>query len=85
MIKRYDDEILNNLKKLVGTLVLPDEIICCFPSEIEKEVVISKIEGMTSNYDGHGECQLYNAYYNDVEATIFNLYVADFNVLVDVF
>lgn len=83
MIKRFDNIILTNLNQLIGQQIDTDDIICCFPGE--ERVIISEIEGATSNYDRYGECQLYNAYYDDVESTIFNLYVGDNSILVDVF
>lgn len=83
MIKKNEDyEILENLKKLVGEVFYDEDIILCFPCE--QYVVVDKIEGTFSNYDGHGACQLWNAYYNEPDATLFGFYVDEDNIIVEV-
>lgn len=50
----------------------------------EEMVIINKITGHTSHFEGHGECQLYNAYYDAFNSPIYNIWVDDNNIIVEI-
>ena len=72
--------ILKNLEELVNEEFNYDEVVCCF--EGDEQVVVSKVEGYTSNFEGFGMCQLYNVYYNTKEATVYDIWVDADDVIV---
>lgn len=76
------DTILIGLQDLTGTIFDEDSIICCFNNDIE--VIVSRVEGQTSNFEGHGICQLYNAYYNEEDSDIYDIWVDEDDIIVDV-
>lgn len=83
MIRSNEDyEILENLKRLVGEKFDWVDVMCCFPGE--EDVRVHEIEGTKSNFEGHGSCQLYNAYHDDINSTVFGFYVDEDDIIVEV-
>ena len=77
-----NDEVLYNLQCLVNKEFDYDEIICCF--EGDEQVIVEEVEGLFSNFEGHGKCQLWNAYYNDETSPIYSIWVAKDDIIADV-
>lgn len=72
--------MLSNLERLVGKEFDVDEIIIAFESE--EEVIVSRILGEESNFEGHGLCDCYNAY-EDIEGSkSYSIYVNQDNKIV---
>lgn len=76
-------EDLKNLQELIGKEFDTDEIICSM-TDLEEAVVVSKVEGHTSNFEGHGECQLYNTYYDMEDTEVYNIWVNSDNIIIHV-
>lgn len=70
-----------NLKTLEGKQFDYDDIICAM-TDIDEEVIVSEIEGYTSNFEGYGICQLYNAYYNMENSIIYHIWVDKNNTII---
>ena len=68
------------LQTLIGREFNIDNIISEMLDQ-EYEIVINKVEGYTSNIEGSGKCQLYNVYYNDSEATIYDVWIDCNNII----
>ncbi|MFQ9249294.1 MAG: hypothetical protein ACLR3R_18755 [Clostridium paraputrificum] len=76
-------EVLEGLKKMVGTKFDEVDIIEAF-GETDEEIIVNEVEGQESNFDGHGICKCYNAYENAQDSEIFIIYVNGNNEVVDV-
>ena len=79
-------EVQEELMGLVGQELQEDMIIQCFGDFEEadkKDVILSKAEGITTNLDGYGTCQLWQAYVDAANSTNFDLWIKD-GVIVDV-
>lgn len=74
---------LERLQILVGMEFDEDEIICSMEDE-EEPVIVNEIVGYTSNFEEDGICQLYNAYYNLEDAELYNVWVNEENIIVEV-
>ena len=73
---------LNNLKALEGTIFDKDNIVCVM---IDKnDAVMISDSYITSNFEGYGTCNLYNCYYDNQDSNIYNIWVDDDNIIVDV-
>lgn len=73
---------LNNLKNMIGEQFNNDNIIC---NMIDKnDAVIVSDTSITSNFEGYGTCNLYNCYYDNQDSNIYNIWVDDDNIIVDV-
>ena len=77
------DTVLIELQKLIGRGFDHDDIYCCFDNGIE--VILSKVEGRVSNFEGHGMCQLWNVYYNDKDSEIYDIWVDEDDIIVDIY
>ena len=75
-------EVLERLEKMVGTEFDEDDIIIAFESD--EEIIVDKVLGEESNFEGHGLCKCYNAYENTEDSEIFTIYVDSDNEIVDV-
>lgn len=79
-------EVQVELMGLVGQELQEDIIIQCF-GDFEgadtKNVILSKIEGVTTNISDHGICQLWQAYVDAANSTNFDLWIKD-GVIVDI-
>ena len=82
-LDEYVDNDLDRLKILVGKEFDYYDVICAM-TDIDEEVIVSKIEGYTSNFEGHGECQLYNTYYNMKHTVMYRIWVDSDNIIVTV-
>lgn len=76
------NEVLERLEKMVGTEFDESDIIAAFESE--EEIIVNKVIGQESNFEGHGRCDCYNAYENTEESEAFTIYVNSDNEVVDV-
>ena len=76
------NKVFEEMEKLIGCEFDENEIIYCF-EDTEENIIVSKVEGYTSNFDGHGVCQLWNAYEDKVGSEIFSIWVDDENIIVD--
>lgn len=72
---------LERLQTLIGKEFDTDDIICEMIDE-DEQVIVSKIEGYTSNFEEHGECQLYNVYYDYEDAIIYEVWVDYNNIII---
>ena len=77
------NEVLKNLEKLVGTEFDVDDIIIAF-GDNEEEVIVEKVIGQESHFEGYGMCDCYNAYENTEDSEVFSIYVDEDNEIVDV-
>lgn len=75
-------EVLERLENMIGAEFDENEIIVAFDSE--EEVIVNKVEGQETNFEGHGLCDCYNAYENTEESEVFAIYVNDDNKIVDI-
>lgn len=76
------EKVMNEMEKLVGKELNTDDIICCFQDN-EEDIVVSEVEGYTSNFEGHGTCQLYQAYENKKGSEMFNIWVDEESIIVE--
>lgn len=67
------NEVLERLEKMEGKKFDEDNIIIAFESDLE--VIINKVEGQESHFDGYGVCRCYNAYENTEDSEVFAIYV----------
>ena len=77
------ESVMNEMEKLIGREFNEDDIICCFQDN-EEDIVVSEVEGYTSNFEGHGTCQLWQAYENKKDSEMFNVWVDDENIIVEI-
>ena len=73
---------LENLEKLVGQNFDYDDITCCF-EDTENEVIISRTENY-SNFENEGNCQLIQAYENDTDSDMFEIWINEDNTIIHV-
>lgn len=77
---------MNDLKRLTGLIGKEfnvDDIICEMIDQ-EEPVMVSKVEGHTSNFEGHGECQLWEVSYDMEETDTCCVWVDQDNIIVEV-
>ena len=67
---------LKELNKLVGEEFNADDVICAM-TELDEPVIVDEVEGYTSNFEGYGECKLYNAYYDEAGSDMYEIWVND--------
>lgn len=73
------------LKELKGREFNYDNIYCCFlDEEQELNLIINEIRHHTTNIEGYGQCQIYNAYYDSIDSSIYSIYVDSNNIIVDI-
>lgn len=53
------------LKNLIGKGFDPEDIIT--ELNLDENVIINKVEGYTSNFDGYGQCELWELEIEDTE------------------
>ena len=70
------------LKSLIGKEFDEDDVIVGFESE--DKVIVGKIVGQESNFEGHGMCDCYNAYEDKEESETYSIYVNSKNIIVDI-
>lgn len=75
-----EEEVLKNLSELIGRQFDEDDIIIAFESD--NGIIINKVVGQESNFDGFGKCDCYNAYENIENSIIFTIYVSNSNEIV---
>lgn len=75
-----EKEVLKRLSKLIGSQFDEDDIITAFGTD--NEVIVNKVVGQESNFDGFGKCDCYNAYANIDNSTLFTIYVSNSNEIV---
>lgn len=77
---------LENLRNLIGENVTYldgyEDIVCCF--DYTEEEIIVEDTNIYSNFDGYGQCKRVNAYENRIDSEIYELYVSEDGILVDV-
>lgn len=82
-LKEYASGDLRRLEELVGEELDLEKAMCCL-TDLNECVIVSKVLGCTSNFtifEGHGECELYEVYYDDSDIK-FGLWVDSDNVVV---
>ena len=72
-------EIIKGAKD-IKTLKLKND----FTEPIEEEVIVEKVIGQESHFEGYGMCDCYNAYENTEDSEVFSIYVDEDNEIVDV-
>lgn len=80
-MKKDVQEILKELNEMVGKEFDYTDIGCVFTGD-DEECIINEVEGQGCNFDGHGYCKCWNAYYNDADSEVFNIYVDEDNEIV---
>lgn len=75
-----EKKVLERLLKLIGKQFDKDDIIIAFQSD--NEVIVNKVIGQESNFDGFGKCDCYNAYENIENSILFTIYVSNSNEIV---
>ena len=73
---------LTNLKSLIGSVFDKDDIICNMSEE--NDVVIISNTYITNNFENHGTCTLYNIYYDSPNSIIYNIWVNNNDIIIDV-
>ena len=76
------DNDLVNLRQLEGTTFDVDEIICSM-SDLTEEVIVSNSH-VLSYFKGYGICLLYNVYYNYGDSPVYNVWVNENNMIIQV-
>lgn len=73
---------LKNLQSLVGQELDLEKAMC---SLVDRDdcVVVSKVLGYTSNFEGHGECELYEVGYDETDIT-YGIWVDSDNIVVEI-
>ncbi len=75
------EKVMNEMEKLVGNKFDKDSIICCFQDN-EEDIIVSEVEGYTSNFEEHGTCQLYQAYENKKGSEMFNIWIDEKGIII---
>ena len=73
---------LTNLKSLIGNVFDKDNIICNMYEE-NNTIIISNTY-ITNNFENYGTCTLYNIYYDSPNSIIYNIWVNDNDIIIDV-
>ena len=73
---------LTNLKSLIGNVFDKDDIICNMSEE--NDVVIISNTYITSEFENYGICNLFNVYYDNLNSNIYNVWINNNNIIIDV-
>ena len=73
---------LTNLKSLIGSVFDKDDIICNMSEE--NDVVIISNTYITSEFENYGICNLFNVYYDNLNSNIYNVWINNNNIIIDV-
>ena len=73
---------LTNLKSLIGNVFDKDDIICNMSEE--NDVVIISNTYITSEFENYGICNLFNVYYDNLNLNIYNVWINNNNIIIDV-
>lgn len=78
-----EEQIVKNLRLLIGTEFNSDSIIEAFEDYNEEDIIVNNDTGIKSNFDGYGECDLVSIYENVEDATEYSVYIKN-GVIIDV-
>lgn len=82
--KKWDEmSDLERLQTLVGNEFDEDEVICAMIDKEDEYVQVSDLHRV-SNFDGHGECKEYQAYYEESDDEGYNIFVDNNNIIVEI-
>ena len=73
---------LTNLKSLIGNVFDKDDIICNMSEE--NDVVIISNTYITSEFENYGICNLFNVYYDNLNSNIYNVWINNNNIIIEV-
>ena len=73
---------LTNLKSLIGNVFDKDNIICNMYEE-NNTIIISNTY-ITSEFENYGICNLFNVYYDNLNSNIYNVWINNNNIIIDV-
>lgn len=73
---------LTNLKSLIGSVFDKDDIICNMNEE--NDIVIISNTYITSEFENYGICNLFNVYYDNLNSNIYNVWINNNNIIIDV-
>ena len=73
---------LTNLKSLIGNVFDKDDIICNMNEE--NDIVIISNTYITSEFENYGICNLFNVYYDNLNSNIYNVWINNNNIIIDV-
>ena len=73
---------LTNLKSLIGSVFDKDNIICNMYEE--NDIVIISNTYITSEFENYGICNLFNVYYDNLNSNIYNVWINNNNIIIDV-
>ena len=73
---------LTNVKSLIGNVFDKDDIICNMNEE--NDIVIISNTYITSEFENYGICNLFNVYYDNLNSNIYNVWINNNNIIIDV-